>query len=60
MTTLAARLASSAGDGEILAGPETVRRLGGRYRLERVGRERLKNLAEAIEVHRIISPPSRR
>jgi len=60
VTTLAARLASSAGDGEILAGPETVRRLGGRYRLERVGRERLKNLAEAIEVHRIISPPSRR
>src|SRR5580704_6711882 len=60
VTTLAARLAASAGDGEILAGPETVRRLGGRYRLERVGRERLKNLTEAIEVHRIISPPSRR
>src|SRR3984893_6547489 len=31
VTTLAARLASSAGDGEILAGPETVRRLGGRH-----------------------------
>jgi DNA-binding response OmpR family regulator len=57
VTTLAARLAATAGDGEILAGPETVRRLGGRYRLERVGRERLKNLTEAIEVHRIISPP---
>jgi hypothetical protein len=37
-----------------------VRRLGGRYRLERVGRERLKNLTEAIEVHRIIGPPSKR
>jgi DNA-binding response OmpR family regulator len=60
VTTLAARLAGTAGDGEILAGPETVRRLGGRYRLERVGRERLKNLTEAIEVHRIISPPSSR
>ena len=60
VTTLAARLASAAGDGEILAGPETVRRLGGRYRMERVGRERLKNITEAIEVHRIISPPSRR
>jgi DNA-binding response OmpR family regulator len=59
VTTLAARLAAVAGDGEILAGPETVRRLGGRYLLERVGRERLKNLTEAIEVHRIISPPSR-
>jgi adenylate cyclase len=60
VTTLAARLAATAGDGEILAGPETVRRLGGRYRLELVGRERLKNLTEAIEVHRIISPPSKR
>lgn len=60
VTTLAARLAGTAGDGEILAGPETVRRLGGRYRVERVGRERLKNLTEAIEVHRIISPPGTR
>jgi class 3 adenylate cyclase len=60
VTTLAARLAASAGEGEILAGPETVRRLEGHYRLERVGRERLKNITEAVEVHRIISPPSRR
>jgi len=60
VTTLAARLAGAAGDGEILAGPETVRRLGGRYRLERVGRERLKNLTGAIEVYRVISPPSKR
>jgi class 3 adenylate cyclase len=59
VTTLAARLAGAAGDGEILAGPETVRRLGGRYRLERVGRERLKNLTELIEVHRIIGPGTR-
>ena len=60
VTTMAARLAAAASDGEVLAGPETVRRLGGRYRLERVGRERLKNLSEAVEVHRIVSPPSRR
>jgi len=60
VTTLAARLAGAAGDGEILAGPETVRRLGGRYRLERMGRERLKNLTELIEVHRIIGPPGTR
>lgn len=60
VTTLAARLAGAAGDGEILAGPETVRRLEGRYRLERVGRERLKNVTEPLEVHRIISPPSAR
>lgn len=60
VTTLAARLAATAGDGEILAGPETLRRLGGRYRLERVGRERLKNITEAIEVHRIVGPSSKR
>jgi hypothetical protein len=36
-----------------------VRRLGWRYRLERVGHERLKNITEAIEVQRIISPPSK-
>lgn len=58
VTTLAARLAAAAGDGEILAGPETVQRLSGRYRLERVGRIHLKNLTEAIEVHRIVSPPA--
>jgi len=58
VTTLAARLAAAAGDGEILAGPETVQRLSGRYRLERVGRVHLKNLTEAIEVHRIVSPPA--
>ena len=60
VTTLAARLAGLAGEGEIMAGPETVRRLGGRYRLERVGRERLKNIAEPIEIHRIIGPSSKR
>ena len=58
VTTLAARLAAAAGDGEILAGPETVQRLSGRYRLERVGRVHLKNLTEAVEVHRIVSPPA--
>jgi len=59
VTTRAARLAAAAGDGEILAGPETVQRLGGRYRLERVGSVHLKNLTEALEVHRIVSPPTR-
>jgi adenylate cyclase len=58
VTTLAARLAATAGDGEILAGPETVVRLGGRYRLDRVGCVPLKNLTEPIEVHRIVGPPA--
>ncbi len=56
VTNLAARLAGAAAPGQILAGPETVRRLGSRFALERLGRESLKNIAEAIEVHRILSP----
>ncbi|HLF49946.1 MAG TPA: response regulator [Methylomirabilota bacterium] len=60
VTALAARLAAAAGEGEVLIGPETVARLGGRYRLERVGQERLKNLSEPIEIHRVIGPSSRR
>jgi DNA-binding response OmpR family regulator len=60
VTTLAARLAQTAGAGEILAGPETVKRLGGRYRLERIGPQRLKNITEPLEAHRVIGPPSGR
>ncbi|MGH7322254.1 MAG: response regulator [Candidatus Rokuibacteriota bacterium] len=54
VTNLAARLAAAAADGQIVAGPETVRRLGDRYRLERLGRERLKNIGEAIDLYRIL------
>jgi class 3 adenylate cyclase len=60
VTNLAARLASIAEAGQILVGPETVRRLGDRYRLEGLGRERLKNIPEAIELHRILGPSVRR
>ena len=55
MTNLAARLAGAAGAGQILVGPETVRRLGDRYRLERLGRERLKNITEPIDIYRLLS-----
>src|SRR5919197_1887607 len=51
VTNLAARLAGIAGAGQILVGPETIRRLGDRYRLQRLGRERLKNIAEAVDIH---------
>jgi class 3 adenylate cyclase len=54
VTNLAARLAAAAGPGQVLAGPETVRRAGDRYRLERLGRERLKNLAEAVELYQVV------
>jgi DNA-binding response OmpR family regulator len=54
VTNLAARLAAAAGEGQILAGPETVRRLGQRYRLERLRRERLKNLGDAVDLYRVL------
>jgi class 3 adenylate cyclase len=58
VTNLAARLAGIAEAGQILVGPETVRRLGDRYCLQRLGRERLKNIAEAVDIHCILGPGS--
>jgi DNA-binding response OmpR family regulator len=54
VTNLAARLAAVAGEGHVLAGPETVRRLGERYRLAKLGHEQLKNLSEPIELHQVL------
>jgi DNA-binding response OmpR family regulator len=54
VTNLATRLAGVAETGQVLVGPETVQRLGNRYRLERLGPKRLKNIAEAIEIHCIL------
>ncbi|MFZ1058093.1 MAG: response regulator [Candidatus Rokuibacteriota bacterium] len=56
VTNLAARLAAAAGPGQVLAGPETVRRLGDRYRIERLGSQHLKNILEDVEVHRVLNP----
>jgi len=58
VTAVAARLAGLAQDGQIVAGPETVRRLGDRYRLDPVGAVRLKNITDPIEAHRIFGPSS--
>src|SRR5262245_21741222 len=55
MTNLAARLAGRATANQVLLGPETVRRLGDHYQIERLGRERLKNLAEAVDIYRLLS-----
>jgi len=60
VTNLAARLAAAAGPGQILSGPETVRRLGNRYQVERVGRDHPKNISEAIDLYRILGPSSTR
>ncbi len=54
VTNLAARLAGVAQAGQILVGPETVRRLGDRYCLASLGREHLKNIAEPIEIYQVL------
>jgi DNA-binding response OmpR family regulator len=57
-TNLAARLAEAAEANQCLAGPRTVRRLGDRYHVEKVGRQHLKNLADAIDVYRVLGSSS--
>jgi class 3 adenylate cyclase len=56
VTNLAARLAATAEAGQLLVGPETVRRLGDGYHLERLGLVSLKNLDEVVEVCRVLAP----
>ena len=58
VTNLAARLAATAKAGQLLVGPETVRRLGQRYHVERCGCEHLKNLAQAVDIYRVLGPVS--
>jgi CheY-like chemotaxis protein len=53
VTNLAARLAAAAGPGRIFVGPATAARLGGRFRVERLGREPLRNMAETVEICRL-------
>ena len=61
VTNLAARLADIARAGEILIGPEMAQRLGDRYRLQRIGREQLKNIDIPVEIYclggHLPSPP---
>ena len=56
VTNLAARLAATAQAGQLLVGPETVRRLGQRYQVERLGREPLKNFDETVDIYRVLGP----
>jgi adenylate cyclase len=54
VTNLAARLAETAKAHQILVGPETVRRLGDGYQVEALGRQHLKNLADAIDLYCVL------
>jgi DNA-binding response OmpR family regulator len=56
VTNLAARLAATAKAGQLLVGPETVRRLGQRYQVQRLGRESLKNLVKSVDIYRVLGP----
>ena len=55
---LAARLANVAKGGQVVAGPETIRRVAGRYDLEAPGPESLKNIADPVEIFRVLGPAS--
>ena len=54
MTILAARLAGRAAPGQILIGPETLRRVGTHYAWQKLGCESLKNLAEPVDIYRLL------
>jgi class 3 adenylate cyclase len=54
MINLAARLAGIAQAGQLIVGPDTANLLGGRYRLERIGARRLKNIAEPVDLHLVL------
>src|SRR5262249_38745682 len=56
VTNLAARLAATAQAGQLLVSVETVRRLEQRYHVQRLGREHLKNLAQAVDIYRVLGP----
>jgi class 3 adenylate cyclase len=51
VTNLVARLAEMARASEILIGPETARRLGEHYRLQRLGWDQLKNIETPVEIY---------
>jgi class 3 adenylate cyclase len=53
---LGSRIANLAEAGQIFVCPESARRLAGCFPIHPVGRHRLKNIAEAIEVAELRRP----
>jgi class 3 adenylate cyclase/HAMP domain-containing protein len=58
VTNLAARLGDRAAGGQILLGPETARRVQGRFRLHALGPLSLKNIARPVDVWEIEALPA--
>jgi len=54
VTNLAARIAGAAENGQILLGPETARRLNGRFSLATVGERRLKNVDTPVRLYDLV------
>jgi len=54
VTNNAARIGALATEGKIFVGPETAKRVGDRFELTSIGPQRLKNVAEAIEVFQVL------
>ncbi len=55
VTNLAARLGAQASSGQILLGPETARRVKGRFQLRGLGPVSLKNFAKPVEVWEVVN-----
>jgi class 3 adenylate cyclase/HAMP domain-containing protein len=53
---VAARVAGEATGGEILVTSSTAERIKGHFVLERLGERRLKNVAEPVQIYRLILP----
>ena len=53
---LAARLAGLAGAGQIMVSPEVAHRVGQRYLFENLGPRQLRNIAEPVDICRILGP----
>lgn len=56
VTNLAARIAASATDGDILVGPETARRIKGKITLHDRGPKTFKNVKGKVTVYSLIHP----
>lgn len=56
MTNLAARIASAATHGDILAGPETASRIGNEIKLYERGLMKFKNVKEKVRIFSLLRP----
>jgi len=59
VTNIAARLATLGEGGAVLVGPETARRIAGRFLMHEIGQRQLKNISEEMLVYRILGAVDR-